>query len=157
MIFKKKRVTIVEVGELVFFRSIECLRKSKLKNEFINQKKFKEITLGYIIGTSTLFISPQNRTDYLHILLHETFPFLSVDILSNLKNHIDDVMKLMRDNLDYNMGIREYLGILTKKYLLDLGKTEYDDSFYNMAYNDLSLYYGTLYRLFDDLSIDYSD
>ena len=40
--FKKKvakTVTMVEIGELVFFKGIECLRKSKLKNEFLNQEK----------------------------------------------------------------------------------------------------------------------
>lgn len=34
MSFSHRKANIVIMGELVFFKSIECLRYSKLKNEF---------------------------------------------------------------------------------------------------------------------------
>ncbi len=156
MFLRHTKVNVVEVGELVFFKSIECLRKSKLKNKFVSQeKKFKEITLGYIIGTSTLHVSPQKRIDYLECILNDTLSFLSDDTLDSIKSCINDIMKLMSVNLNFNMGIREYIDILTKKYLSDLDKVEYDETCYNMAYDDLQLYYVTIDKLFDSLSIDY--
>lgn len=158
MFFRQKKVTIVEMGELVFFKSIECLRKSKLKSEFSNQeKRFKEITLGYIIGISNIHVFYKIDDAFIDSLMKDTLSFLSLETLENIKKYTENTIKFTKTNLVGDTRVDNYLAWLAKKYLLDLEKNKYkyDENLYNIAYEDLKLYYNTLTHLFNSVSIDY--
>ncbi len=159
MFFKRKKVTIVEMGELVFFKSIECLRKSKLKSEFVNHdKEFKEITLGYIIGISNIHVFYKIDDAFIDSLMKDTLSFLSLETLENIKKYTENTIKFTKTNLVGDTRVDNYLAWLAKKYLLDLEKNKYkyDENLYNIAYEDLKLYYNTLAHLFNSVSIDYN-
>lgn len=47
--------------------------------------------------------------------MNDTLSFLSDETINEMKIYISYVIELMKKNLDFDMGLREYIGILAKK------------------------------------------